>query len=97
MFIAGVPFDNIRNITDPRAGYHRFYQNVDSSENIFFHHSYLLEEGKFIKRKKVFNIEDENDKILFLQSDKEIKSMFLQNYEEKDIKECIKKEDKIVS
>ena len=97
LFIAGVPFDNIRNITDPRAGYHRFYQNVDSSENIFFHHSYLLEEGKFIKRKKVFNIEDENDKILFLQSDKEIKSMFLQNYEEKDIKECIKKEDKIVS
>lgn len=93
LFIAGVPFDNIRNIIDPRAGYHRFYQNVDNSENIFFHHSYMLEEGKFVKRNKVFNIEDENDKILFLNSDKEIKSMFLENYEEKDIKECLKKED----
>ena len=92
MFIAGVPFDNIRNIIDPRAGYHRFYQNIDKSEMIFFHHSYMLEEGKFIKRNKIFNIEDENDKILFLQDDKEIKSMLLQNHEEKDIKKCLDRE-----
>ncbi len=89
LFIAGVPFDNIRNIIDARAGYHRFYQNVDGSENIFFHHSYMLEEGKFVKRSKVFNIESEEDKQLFLQSDKDVKTMFLQNYEEKDIRDNV--------
>lgn len=94
LFIAGVPLDNIRNVTDSRAGYHRFYHNVEDSEMIFFHHSYLLEEGKFIKRDKVFNIEDEEDKQLFLKSDKEVIDMFSKNYQEKQIKDCLKPENK---
>ena len=85
LFVAGVPFDNIRNITDPRAGYHRYYENLSNSEMIFFHHSYMLEKGKFVKRVKVFNLENEEDKLMFLQSDKDVRSSFLQNYEEKDL------------
>jgi len=81
LFVAGVPFDNIRNITDPRAGYHRYYENLSNSEMIFFHHSYMLEKGKFVKRVKVFNLENEEDKLMFLQSDKDVRSSFLQNYE----------------
>ena len=92
MFIAGIPFDNIRNITDSRAGYYRYYQTVDHNEMIFFHHSYMLDKGKFIKRKKIFNLEDEEDKMLLLQKDKDIRSTFLQNYEEKDIKDCLKED-----
>ncbi len=90
LFIAGVPLDNIRNVTDPRAGYRRYYEQVSESEMIFFHHSYMLEKGKYVERLKVFNIEDENEKALFLQSDKDIRSTFLGNYEKKYITECVK-------
>ncbi len=90
LFIAGVPLDNIRNVTDPRAGYRRNYEQVSESEMIFFHHSYMLERGKFVDRIKVFNIEDEKDKLLFLQNDRDVRTTFLQNYEKKYITECVK-------
>jgi hypothetical protein len=89
LFIAGVPFDNIRNVTDTRAGYQRYYNAVEDAEMIFFHHSYLLENGKFVKRIKVFNLENEEDKNLFLQNNKDVYQLFLKNYEEKEIKNCL--------
>lgn len=89
LFVAGVPFDNVRNITDPRAGYYQYYNIVEKNGAAFFHHSYLLDKGKFIRRKKIFNIEDENNKQLLLQSDKDIKSLYYQNYEEIDIKNSL--------
>ncbi|NJD78588.1 MAG: hypothetical protein FIB08_16090 [Candidatus Methanoperedens sp.] len=89
LFVAGVPFDNVRNITDPRAGYYQYYNAVEKNGAAFFHHSYLLDKGKFIRRKKVFNIEDEDDKQLLFQNDKDIKSLYSQNYEEIDIKSCL--------
>ncbi len=90
LFIAGVPLDNIRNVTDARAGYARYYEEVSKSEMIFFHHSYMLEKGKFVKRNKIFNIENEDDKMLFLQDDKSVRATFLKNYENVHITECIK-------
>jgi hypothetical protein len=89
LFIAGVPLDNIRNIVDSRTGYYHHYKNIDQSGIIFFHHSYMLEEGKFVKRKKVFNINDEDEKNLLLRDDKSIEATFSQNYEEIDIKNCL--------
>lgn len=89
LFIAGVPLDNIRNIVDPRTGYYYHYKNIEQTGIIFFHHSYMLEEGKFVKRKKVFNINDEDDKNLLLLDDKNIQTTFYQNYEEIDIKNCL--------
>ncbi len=89
LFVAGVPFDNIRNIIDPRAGYYQYYNAVEKNGAAFFHHSYLLDKGKFIRRKKIFNIEDENDKQLLFQNEKDIKSLYSQNYEEIDIKTCL--------
>ncbi len=89
LFVAGVPFDNVRNITDPRAGYYQYYNIVEKNGAAFFHHSYLLDKGKFIRRKKIFNIEDENNKQLLFQSDKDLISLYSQNYEEIDIKNSL--------
>jgi hypothetical protein len=89
LFIAGVPLDNIRNVVDSRTGYYFHYKNIEETGIIFFHHSYMLEEGKFIKRKRVFNINDEDEKNLLLQDDKDIQTQFYQNYEEIDIKNCL--------
>ena len=89
LFVAGVPFDNVRNIIDPRAGYYQYYNIVEKNGGAFFHHSYLLDKGKFIRRKKIFNIEDENDKQLLFQSDKDLISLYSQNYEEIDIKNSL--------
>lgn len=82
LFIAGVPFDNIQNIIDPRAGYYRYYNGIDTSgDMIFFHHSYMLEDGKFIRRKKIFNFQKEDDKMLLFNNDREIKKTISENYE----------------
>lgn len=89
LFIAGVPLDNIRNIVDPRTGYYHHYKNIEQTGIIFFHHSYMLEKGKFVKRKKVLNIEVEDEKNLLLQDDKNIEATFSQNYEEIEIKDCL--------
>ena len=90
MLIAAVPFDNIRNIVDARAGYYRYYNDVSESGIAFFHHSYMLEQGKFVKRLRLFNLESEEDKNMLMQSDNDVKNAFLQNYEMKDIRDCLK-------
>lgn len=92
LFVAGVPADNIRNVIDPRTGYYRFYKNIEQTGVVFFHHSYMLEKGKFVKRKKIFNLENEEDKELLLGDNKDVKSAFLQNYDEIDIKNCLENE-----
>lgn len=89
LFIAGVPVDNIRNVSDSRAGYYRYYKNIEQNGVIFFHHSYMLEKGKFIKRKKILNLENETDKELLLGDNKEVKSTLMQNYDEIEIKNCL--------
>lgn len=86
LFIAGVPIDNIRNVTDARAGYYRYYKNIADTGVIFFHHSYMLEKGKFVKRKRIFNLDNDEDKELFLGNIQDVKSIFAQNYDEIDIK-----------
>ena len=87
LFIAGVPLDNIKSITDSGVGYYNSYMEMAMAKKEFFHHSYKLEEGILIKRKKIFNFMTDSDKMLLLESNNsEIKQAFLDNYEEVNIK-----------
>lgn len=90
LFVTGVPLDNIRSVTDPSAGYYRYYKEEEQNSAIFLHHSYMLEEGKFVKRKTIFNIEKKVDRDLLLQDDNSIEQLFSKNYEEKKLADIFK-------
>lgn len=86
LFIKGVPLDNIQNITHPE-GYYYAYKDTKS---IFFHHAYMLETGKLIIRKEIFDFRKEEDKIKLLDDDKnKVEKTFIDNYEEVDIRKCL--------
>lgn len=89
LFIAGIPSDNINNFVDPGRGYYYHYDKIKQNPDkmIFFHHSLMLQYGKYINRKNVFNLEKENDKKLFLQADKDVKLMLSNNFEELNLKD----------
>ncbi|NMG83293.1 MAG: hypothetical protein GIS02_03690 [Methanosarcinales archaeon] len=91
LFVAGVFADNIRSVVDPKSGYYESYKSIEQNPDkiVFFHHSYMLENGKFVKRDKIFNLEKEEDKIRFLQNEKNIDEMLLNNYEEMELKKCL--------
>jgi hypothetical protein len=89
LFVTGVPLDNIRSVTDPSAGYYRHYKDEDNN-SIFLHHSYMLEEGKYIKRKTIFNIEQKTDRDLLLQDDNAVEQLYSQNFEEKRLSDIYK-------
>jgi len=90
LFVTGVPLDNIRSATDPSSGYYRYYKESEKKSLIFLHHSYMLEEGKFIKRKGMFNFEKKEDKDMLLQSDEIAEKAFLENYEENKLADVFK-------
>lgn len=87
LFVTGVPLDNINNVVDPRSGYYRYYESEGHKDAIFLHHSHLLEEGRFVKRKSIFNIEKSTDRDLLLQDNNSVKKLFSENYEEKLLKD----------
>lgn len=91
LFVAGVFADNIRSVVDPKSGYYESYKSIEQNPDkiVFFHHSYMLENGKFVKRDQIFNLEREEDKIRFLQNEKNIDEMLLNNYEEMELKKCL--------
>jgi hypothetical protein len=90
LFVTGVPLDNIRSVTDQSSGYYRYYKESEQKSLIFLHHSYMLEEGKFIKRKGMFNFEKEEDKNMLLQKDEIVEKVFSENYEEKKLADIFK-------
>ena len=90
LFVTGVPLDNIRSVTDPSAGYYRYYKEIEQKSAIFLHHSYMLDQGKYIKRKTIFNIEKKADRDLLLQDGKDIEKLFSDNYEEKKLIDIFK-------
>ncbi|RZN14086.1 MAG: hypothetical protein EF812_06345 [Methanosarcinales archaeon] len=91
LFVAGIFADNIRSVIDPKSGYYESYKSIEQNPDkiVFFHHSYMLENGKFVKRNKIFNLEREEDKIQFLQNEKDIDKMLINNYEEMELKKCL--------
>ena len=90
LFVTGVPLDNIRSATDPSSGYYRYYKESEKNSLIFLHHSYMLEEGRFIKRKGMFNFEKKEDKDMLLQNDEIVEKVFSENYEENKLADVFK-------
>jgi hypothetical protein len=90
LFVTGVPLDNIRSATDPSSGYYRYYKESEKTSLIFLHHSYMLEEGRFVKRKGIFNFEKEEDKDMLLQNDEIVEKVFSGNYEENKLADVFK-------
>jgi len=87
LFIGGVPTDNINNFINSGNGYYYHYNKImnDPDKMIFFNHSLMLQHGKFIHRKSIFNLESDEVKKLFLQDEKLVKTMLLNNLEEVEI------------
>lgn len=90
LLVAGVPLDNIRSVTDPSTGYYRHYKESEQKSLIFLHHSYMLEHGKYVQRKSMFNVEKKEDKDMLLQNDDIVEKMFSENYEEKKLEDIFK-------
>lgn len=90
LFVTGVPLDNIRSATDPSSGYYRYYKESEQKSLIFLHHSYMLEEGKFVKRKSMFNFERKGDKDMLLGNDETVEKVFSENYEENKLVDVFK-------
>lgn len=87
LFIAGVPLDNIKNVVDSKEGYYVKYKG--QQPKTFFYHSLMLEEGNLVKRKNVLNLESENEKLLLLQGDEEVRKLYSDNHEIVSIKTCL--------
>ena len=93
LLIAGVPLDNIRSVTDPSTGYYRHYRESEKRSLILLHHSYMLEQGKFVQRKGIFNVDKKEDKDMLLQDEAVVEKVFLDNYEEKKLADIFKQAD----
>ncbi len=87
MFISGVPLDNIVNVVDAGEGFNAYYKKIEPK--VFLNHSYMLEEGKLVKRKAVLNIEAEDQKAILLKENKEIEAWYANNFEIMEIQKCL--------
>ncbi|KTG30497.1 tubulin-like doman-containing protein [Haloferax profundi] len=81
-FITGVFLDNLRLMVGPE-GYAEKYYEYESKlgDDILIHHAYGLEDGNFVRRKSMFNVEYTDDVRTFLQSDPEVTSTLLDSFE----------------
>lgn len=87
LFIAGVPLDNIKNVVDSKEGYYVRYKSQEPKT--FFYHSLMLEEGNLVRRKNVLNLESEDEKLLLLQGEEEVRKLCSDNHEIVPIKDCL--------
>jgi len=87
LFIAGVPLDNIKNVVDAKEGFYAKYKG--SEPKIFFYHSLMLDEGNLVKRKRIFNLDVEDEKALLLQGEHDVKELYTENHEIVPIKDCL--------
>lgn len=78
VFITGVFLDNIRKMTQA-GGYRDGYKQRKNEvgDDIFIHHSFGLENGYYLLRNTLFNMEAGDDVSFFLQDDADIISKLL--------------------
>ena len=83
-FISGVFLDNIRKVVQS-DGYFAGYQTKRDREgdDILIHHSYGLEDGFYVRRKKLLNMENRDDVGFYLRDETEIVDDLLDNYIER--------------
>lgn len=78
VFIGGVFLDNIRAEVEP-DGYQTGYQIRDESDDtdILVHHALGLDEGYFIRREEVLNMENPNDVAFYLRDEGDVRTDLL--------------------
>ncbi len=84
VFITGVFLDNIRKVVQAdgyKNGYNRRREELE--DDIYIHHSYGLEEGSYLRRAQLLNLEDEDDVAFYLRDETKIVENLLDDYVEK--------------
>ncbi len=82
VFIGGIFLDNIRKFVQA-DGYRSSYERKEAElgSDIIIHHSYGLEEGQYIRRNRILNLENEEDVEFYLRdSETEIVEDLLSNH-----------------
>ena len=81
IFITGVFFDNIRKVVQA-DGYHAGYKQrlADLEDDILIHHSFGLEDGMYVKRENLINLEDSDDSEFYLRDESQVVSELLDEY-----------------
>ena len=81
IFIDGIFLDNLRAEIEA-DGYRNGYESRKQSDetDILVHHAYGLDEGYFVKRDSVLNLEHPDDVEFFLRDEGEIKADLLENH-----------------
>ena len=81
MFIDGIFLDNLRAEAEA-DGYQTGYQAREQSDDtdILVHHTLGLEEGYYVRRNEVLNLENPNDVEFFLRDEAAIKNDLLEKY-----------------
>lgn len=84
VFITGVFLDNIRKAVQA-DGYHAGYNQMNEQEDgdLRIHHSYGLEDGTYVRRKGLLNLEVDDDVEFYLRSQDEIVDDLLEEYIER--------------
>lgn len=84
VFIDGVFLDNLRKMVQAEgyaSGYQRRRETL--GDDILIHHSYGLEQGMYVRRADLLNIESERDVEFFLRDDRTIAEELLEDYIER--------------
>ena len=81
VFITGVFLDNIRKVVQA-DGYHAGYEKRadELGDDILVHHSYGLEDGYYVRRKDLLNMEDQDDIEFYLRDEASINEDLLDQY-----------------
>jgi len=83
IFIDGVFLDNLRAEVEA-DGYQTGYEAKEAEDDtdILVHHTYGLDEGYYVRRNEVLNLENPSDIEFFLRDESEIRSDLLDEYSE---------------
>jgi len=83
IFIDGIFLDNLRAEVEA-DGYQTGYRSREQSDDtdILVHHTHGLEEGYYVRRDEVLNLENPNDVEFFLRDESDIKADLLEEYSE---------------
>ena len=83
IFIDGVFLDNLRAEVEA-DGYHAGYQSRERSDEteILVHHTYGLDQGRYVRRKDILNMENPRDVEFYLRDEMTIRDELLDEYQE---------------
>jgi len=81
MFVHGIFLDNLRKVMDA-DGYRAGYENRENSEDVDIrvHHTWGLENGWYVRRNEILNMENPDDVEFFLDEEHEIVDRLLADY-----------------